>query len=358
MIANHFVRHCACALLISLVSVCPTSRAENSDAAQRAQVKKLLDDYSNSKSTFDQREKDVTALLDAGEEGPRRLLPVLVREMKTKEPAYLTRFERAAQETLAARLKTEPGADQEITTLRRQVLGVSRGGNVTKEAIVSTCDPAIKKLNDLLSVAPEQVFEHDPKLKDQREELGKLRSWWEQAAAKLPESKRDPVPRPPDEKTLEDALHDAEALSATFAMPMTSADRATLLANRAAAAKIEAPEAAGVAVLNTIRIELGIGALAIDPKLCQAGRGHSTDMKERKFFDHTSPVPGKETPWKRAKLAGTSADAENIAEGTNSPEGVIQMWWHSPGHHVNMMAAHKRVGLGKYDVYWTQMFGD
>jgi uncharacterized protein YkwD len=157
---------------------------------------------------------------------------------------------------------------------------------------------------------------------------------------------------------MEDALHDAEALSAGLATPMPSADRTVLLSNRQTASKIAAPEAQGIQVLNMMRIRLGIGALSIDPKLCLAGRGHSTDMKERNFFDHTSPVPGKETPWKRAQLAGTSADAENIAAGTDSPEGVIEMWWHSPGHHVNMMAAHKRVGLGKYEQTWTQMFGD
>jgi uncharacterized protein YkwD len=75
------------------------------------------------------------------------------------------------------------------------------------------------------------------------------------------------------------------------------------------------------------------------------------------FFAHESPVSGRETPWKRAQAAGTTASAENIAAGTDSGGGAVQMWWHSPGHHKNMLGGQPRTGLGRYERHWTQLFG-
>ena len=123
------------------------------------------------------------------------------------------------------------------------------------------------------------------------------------------------------------------------------------------AQKIDPLEAKGILILNLMRVRFGIGALALDPKLCLAAHGHSSDMKELKFFAHDSPVAGKETPWKRAELAGTSAHAENIYTGSEKPADAIEGWWHSPGHHANMLGESHRVGLGRAGSLWTQMFG-
>ena len=40
---------------------------------------------------------------------------------------------------------------------------------------------------------------------------------------------------------------------------------------------------------------------------------------------------------------------ENIAAGQDTGEGAIHAWWHSPGHHKNMLGGHGRVGLGRRD---------
>jgi uncharacterized protein YkwD len=102
---------------------------------------------------------------------------------------------------------------------------------------------------------------------------------------------------------------------------------------------------------------VGLNALVLDPKLCTASRDHSQDMKEKNFFAHNSPVPGKESPWQRAKLAGTTASAENIYSGGSNPSGANKGWFFSPGHHKNMFGGHRRIGLGHYGGRWTQMFG-
>jgi uncharacterized protein YkwD len=80
-------------------------------------------------------------------------------------------------------------------------------------------------------------------------------------------------------------------------------------------------------------------------------------MQRLGFFAHESPVEGKRTPGDRAAKAGTSGGAENIARGQRTAKSANQAWWYSPGHHKNMLGGHARIGLGRKDDFWTQMFG-
>ena len=81
-------------------------------------------------------------------------------------------------------------------------------------------------------------------------------------------------------------------------------------------------------------------------------------MQSQNFFSHESPVPDKNTPWDRAKLAGTTASGENIYMGSNVSIEAIKAWFLSPGHHKNMLSeGQRRQGLGREAKYWTQMFG-
>ena len=80
-------------------------------------------------------------------------------------------------------------------------------------------------------------------------------------------------------------------------------------------------------------------------------------MAEKNFFAHESPVPGKAKPWDRVAAAGTTASAENIAAGQESPEKANESWFLSPGHHKNLFGGHKRIGLGLHQKHWTQLFG-
>jgi uncharacterized protein YkwD len=153
------------------------------------------------------------------------------------------------------------------------------------------------------------------------------------------------------------AVEALEDLAACLAMPISGTGRRILERNARLAESLKDEEAEGIRDLNRIRLTLGLRALHLDPLLCKAARGHSTDMRKRKFFSHDSPVPGKATPWDRARQAGTRASAENIAGGTSSGRKANQMWFHSPGHFKNMLGAHKRVGLGHDGGKWTALFG-
>jgi len=138
---------------------------------------------------------------------------------------------------------------------------------------------------------------------------------------------------------------------------MDAATRAVLAANLQLASKIDPEEARCVLDLNLTRNLLGLAPVLIDLALTAVARDHSADMERLNFFSHDSPVPGKTTPWDRAKRVGTTASAENIAAGTLDGAVANLMWWHSPGHHKNMLGQHARVGLGRSGKYWTELFG-
>jgi hypothetical protein len=108
---------------------------------------------------------------------------------------------------------------------------------------------------------------------------------------------------------------------------------------------------------NRYRMLMGKSPDACDPKLVLAGRAHSTEMKKLGFFAHESPTPENRTFGKRASKAGTSASSENIAQGQATGQAAFDGWYHSPGHHRNILGSHGRTGVGTHQRYWTQMFG-
>jgi uncharacterized protein YkwD len=79
-------------------------------------------------------------------------------------------------------------------------------------------------------------------------------------------------------------------------------------------------------------------------------------MKEKNFFSHESPVPGKRTFAERAAKEGTMAGSENIARTGPRGEDAFWGWFTSDGHHKNMMAAWKQIGVGNESEMWTENF--
>lgn len=128
--------------------------------------------------------------------------------------------------------------------------------------------------------------------------------------------------------------------------------------NERIAASLPADVVPGMTAVNTIRLTCGLSPLVFDPKLCEAAVIHSGDMERHGFFAHESPLPGKTTPWDRARLAGTTASGENIYMGSTVGSDAIKAWFLSPGHHKNMFGeGHTRQGLGRAGKHWTQLFG-
>lgn len=298
----------------------------------------------------------------------RRQLAGLDEDYHREAKEHLEHFARTAPRVVHERFGR--GTEAELEEIRSSVLDRSRGEEeLTKATIRSELDPALARLRELLVVTPEQVFAAGPELRAELVELERrideLVEWrvildrtvevyGRTRRGRRDIERQDPPPSPSQYHCDLERRHRWLALLAT---PMSRRDRSVLEDNRGLAGELQEPEAAGITELNRIRILLDIGALVIDVKLCTAARGHSRDMRTLGFFSHTSPVPGKETPGKRAARAGTSGSTENIAHGQTTAEGVIRSWWYSPGHHRNMLGAHLRIGLGKDETHWTQMFG-
>ncbi|MEQ4203816.1 CAP domain-containing protein [Actinopolymorpha sp. B17G11] len=117
-----------------------------------------------------------------------------------------------------------------------------------------------------------------------------------------------------------------------------------------------------VRLTNVERAEEGCGPLRADDRLRTAARGHSKDMAERGYFDHTSPEGT--TPWDRMRAAGYDAPGgENIAMGYPTPESVVDAWMDSRGHRENILNCRfEAIGVGVYfgnerGPWATQNFG-
>ncbi|MEV6536428.1 sigma-70 family RNA polymerase sigma factor [Streptomyces sp. NPDC051639] len=117
-----------------------------------------------------------------------------------------------------------------------------------------------------------------------------------------------------------------------------------------------------VALVNKERATAGCGPLAEDAQLEKAAQAHSDDMAARNFFEHTNPDGAD--PGQRITAAGYrwSTYGENIAQGQQTPEAVMESWMNSPGHRANILnCAFKNIGVGVHKgsggPWWTQDFG-
>ena len=294
-------------------------------------------------------------LLAFGPRGAAALYDAADRMLKPLVARYRSDLLAATRDMLRGRF--EDGGQENLETLQSTIRSLGGDGGLTKEKIKAKADPALEKLEERLVIPPEEVLEANPELQTRRDRLLAVGGHRQRAADYLRQHAPEAKDVLPDPRPFEDALGDHEALTSLLALAQTDAERRILIENADAAPKILPEEARGIRRLNLIRLLAGLKPLRIDVRLCDAARDHSKDMVEKKFFAHDSPVEGKKTPWDRARNFGTSAHAENIAGGADTGAGAIRQWFHSPGHHKNMMGGHRRVGLGRHQKTWTQMFG-
>ncbi|MCI0340429.1 MAG: CAP domain-containing protein [Planctomycetales bacterium] len=120
---------------------------------------------------------------------------------------------------------------------------------------------------------------------------------------------------------------------------------------------LDPEECACIEATNRYRAMMGLMPDQVDRKLVVAARKHCEEMQRLGYFAHESPVPDHRTPGQRAGKEGTSCGSENIAAGQSRGEGAFDGWYHSPGHHRNILGSHGRTGVGRHGTLWTQMFG-
>ena len=114
-----------------------------------------------------------------------------------------------------------------------------------------------------------------------------------------------------------------------------------------------------VRLVNEQRVKNGLSKLTEDWELSRVARYKSQDMKDNKYFSHTSPVYG--SPFEMIKNFGIyyRSAGENIAKGQSTPQAVVNAWMNSSGHRANILNKnYTRIGVGYVSGgnYWTQMF--
>jgi len=245
---------------------------------------------------------------------------------------YLGAARRTAMRAVEAKRRQANG--DEVENLRARAREIIDRDGLTKAMVQAELDPIYERLEEILVPSQNDLYARDNALLELRRRIapgsGNDVDWIEQAAI-------------------------------LYAMCVNDTDRETIAGNveyRDDERYAMGGENDGIDLCNRRRIVLGLNPCAIDFKLVETGRDHSQDMRTLGFFAHESPVEGKTTPWDRARNFGTSASGENIAAGYGSDTQATMGWWYSPGHLKNMMGrGHRRIGLGRDQQHYTQLFG-
>ena len=98
-------------------------------------------------------------------------------------------------------------------------------------------------------------------------------------------------------------------------------------------------------------------ALRLNKSLNKAAYGHSLDMFENQFLEHTSSN-GDTLVQRMIRVDYLwKAVGENIAHNQKTIMHVIEDWLSSPGHCSNIMSsAYTETGIAQVNRYWTQVY--
>lgn len=350
------IKYFTFAVIISTACLCNAGQRLTQE--ENKLLRELTSNLNRSKDLNESAEI-VEKIIDIGPLAAKNVKSRVSSILKKYHKSYLSSYKKAAKK-LSPRLKTKE--KKEIKNCREVLEELrKKGKSLTKDMIVKDGDPNLKRLKELMTVSHSEIIQSDESLKELRKHLEKfsdlenrcITASGNDTSSKMKASK---APQAEPHSFIEKLTRD-EMLTCSKETFVEGRDFSILKKNEKISDSISPKEAMGILDLNLMRILLGISPMKIDIKLCEAARDHSKDMATVGFFAHESPVKGKKTPWDRAKRFHTSANGENIANGNDSPEQTNIQWFHSPGHHINMLNPEfEVVGLGQYQKYWTQMF--
>lgn len=248
--------------------------------------------------------------------------------LKQVYQSYLGSARRTAQTLIAEKRRNT--TQEQVDSLRRQArVIIDEVQDENKQRVPNELDPVFEDLVKLISVTPGDMLKANPQLLSIRKEIGR-----------------------------QNDLHWVDQTAILYALAPDRKAAEVVAGNVKFREQLSYDEAEAIDEANRRRMVLGLDPLAIDMKLVECSRDHSSDMVKHNFFAHDSPIEGKTTPWDRAKNFGTTASGENIAAGYGNGLAATMGWWYSPGHLKNMMGkGHKRISVGQENKHYTQMFG-
>jgi len=141
------------------------------------------------------------------------------------------------------------------------------------------------------------------------------------------------------------------------AEPAQQADPAP--ASSGGTTSVLAAEREVAALVNKQRAANGLAPLTLSEELCSGARMKSQDMRDKGYFDHTSPTYGDPFDMMTSLGISYSTAGENIAMGYTTAEAVVNAWMNSPGHRANILSGDfTSIGVGYVadGNYWTQWF--
>ncbi|WP_282692373.1 sigma-70 family RNA polymerase sigma factor [Streptomyces sp. CC208A] len=112
-------------------------------------------------------------------------------------------------------------------------------------------------------------------------------------------------------------------------------------------------------LVNRLRAAAGCGPLRTDTRLTAAARAYARDMTARGYYGHADP----EGEFADTRITGAgyrwSAWAENLAQGQEDPEAVVDGWMDGAGHERNLLdCAYRDTGVaavpGPRGTVWVQ----
>lgn len=117
---------------------------------------------------------------------------------------------------------------------------------------------------------------------------------------------------------------------------------------------------------NSARTQRNIQALTQNQKLADAAYAKLTDMFQKNYWDHVSPVGTEAWYFIENKGYDYQCAGENLAKGFSNANSVFNAWMSSPAHRANILdARHNEIGVavgtgnlyGKTTTVIVQLFG-
>jgi uncharacterized protein YkwD len=114
-------------------------------------------------------------------------------------------------------------------------------------------------------------------------------------------------------------------------------------------------ENAIAALINNVREQNGLNALAADDSLTEVARQRSQDLINRNYFSHYTPEGTNVFDLMRSMGISFRYAGENLAQSSpasiGSPEAFLNAWLNSPSHKANILRPqYTKIGVGMVEI--------